>query len=74
MACSYRPLKVHEILDGIVFEGSADLSERTKLNRNILDLCKPLIEEGPGDTIEFVHFSAREYGTVVFVLLRPIFT
>ena len=61
IACSYRILKAHEILDGIVFKGSASLTDRTKLNRSILDLCKPLIEEGPGDTIDFVHFSAKEY-------------
>jgi hypothetical protein len=25
-----------------------------------LDLCKPLIEEGHKNTIDFVHYSAKE--------------
>jgi hypothetical protein len=27
----------------------------------MLDLCRPLIEDGPSDTVEFVHFSAKEF-------------
>ena len=62
MACSCRTLKIWEIQDGIVFKpGSTTLNEMTKLAKDILDLCKPIIEEGPGNTVDFVHFSAKEY-------------
>ncbi|TVY65596.1 Vegetative incompatibility protein HET-E-1 [Lachnellula suecica] len=62
MACSYRPLKTYEILDGIVFRpGSTILNERTKMHDEVLDLCRPLIEDGPSNTLDFVHFSAKEY-------------
>lgn len=61
MACSYRLLKKHEILDGIAFDTSNTiLSLRTKVGPDMLDLCKPLIEEGPDHIIDFVHFSAKE--------------
>lgn len=61
MACSYRPLKTKEILDGIVFRsGSTALNERTKLHIKVLDLCRPLIEDGPSSIVDFVHFSAKE--------------
>lgn len=61
LACSFRPLKIHEIQDGITFDTEgAGLNEETKLGRQIIDLCKPLIEEGPGNTVDFVHFSAKE--------------
>jgi hypothetical protein len=60
MACSYRLLKGYEILDGIAFRpGCTSLNSRTKINREVLNLCRPLIEDGPLDTIDFVHFSAK---------------
>lgn len=62
MACSCRTLKIWEIQDGIVFQpGCTILNETTKLAKSILELCKPIIEEGPGNTVDFVHFSAKEY-------------
>jgi hypothetical protein len=65
MACSYRPLKIYEILDGVSFylgnPGCTILDGTTKLPREVIDLCKPLVEEGPYSTIDFVHFSAKEY-------------
>jgi hypothetical protein len=62
IACSFRIMKVHEIQDGIVLHTrDIELNERTKLRDNkFLDLCKPLIEEGPNNTIDFVHYSAKE--------------
>ena len=41
--------------------GNTGLDDATKLNKAMLDLCKPIIEEGPGNTVNFVHFSAKEY-------------
>lgn len=63
IACSFRIMKVHEIQDGIVLHTrDMELNERTKLrDSKFLDLCKPLIEEGPNNTIDFVHYSAKEW-------------
>jgi hypothetical protein len=62
IACSFRILKTHEIQDGIVFqESGVTLNEQTKLREGFLEQCKPLIEEGPKNTIDFVHYSAKEY-------------
>ncbi|PMD47183.1 hypothetical protein L207DRAFT_448755, partial [Hyaloscypha variabilis F] len=62
MACSYRILKSYELLDGITFDPSnTSLTSKTKVRKDILDLCRPLIEEGPAGTVDFVHFSAKEY-------------
>ena len=71
MSCSYRLLKSYEILDGISFRAAEHISNThrpsctildraTQFQRDVLDLCKPLIEDGPGNTIDFVHFSAKE--------------
>jgi hypothetical protein len=71
MSCSYRLLRRYEILDGISFRaaeqnsttyrpGCSVLDTMTKTKEEVLDLCKPLIEDGPGNTVDFVHFSAKE--------------
>jgi hypothetical protein len=65
MACSFRPLKTFEIQDGLVFTTPDSLlNDETKPNKSLLDLCKPIIEEGVGNTVDFVHFSAKEYESV----------
>lgn len=62
IACSFRLLKKHEIQDGIVLQqNDVELNERTKLVDGFLEQCKPLIEEGPKNTVDFVHYSAKEY-------------
>ncbi|KAH6703303.1 hypothetical protein BKA61DRAFT_636254 [Leptodontidium sp. MPI-SDFR-AT-0119] len=62
IACSYRPLKTYELLDGIAFKvGCTELNSRTKMRKSVLDSCRPLIEESPSNTVDFVHFSAKEY-------------
>ncbi|PVH68513.1 hypothetical protein DL98DRAFT_599456 [Cadophora sp. DSE1049] len=62
MAYSYRPLKVHELLEGISFRSSSLSSDnRPEMKRDVLNLCRPLVEDGPSDTLDFVHFSAKEY-------------
>lgn len=61
MACSYRILKAHELLDGISFDTSlTTLTPKTRIRKDVLDLCRPLIEEGPDGIVDFVHFSAKE--------------
>lgn len=65
MACSTRTLKIYELLDGISLSpGCTTLDRRTKMNKEVLDLCRPLIEDGPKNTVEFVHFSAQEYSSL----------
>ena len=61
LACSCRLMKIHEVQDGIAFHADNQvLDDDTKLSPAVLDLCKPLIEEGPNKTIDFVHYSAKE--------------
>lgn len=61
LSCSYRPLRTYEILDGIVFRpGCTTLNRETKFRKEVLDLCRPLIEEGPSNMVSFTHYSAKE--------------
>ncbi|PVH71621.1 hypothetical protein DL98DRAFT_363413, partial [Cadophora sp. DSE1049] len=62
MACSHRPLRIHELLDGISFRpDNSTFHSRPKMDIDVLDLCRPLIENGPSNILDFVHFSAKEY-------------
>ncbi|KAF8859961.1 PLU-1-domain-containing protein [Acephala macrosclerotiorum] len=62
MACCCRPLKIYEILDGITLRPTCPtLNCKTRIRKEVLDLCRPLIEDGPSETLDFVHFSAKEY-------------
>jgi hypothetical protein len=64
MACSYRTLKIYEILDAIAFRPEYTAPDlRMKMRREVLDQCQPLIEYGHSNTVDFVHFSAKEYAT-----------
>ena len=54
--------ETYELLDGIAFDASmTTLTPESKIRKQILNLCRPLIEEGPANTVDFVHFSAKEY-------------
>jgi hypothetical protein len=33
----------------------------TQVSKNVFDLYKPLVEDGPNGPIRFVHFSVKEY-------------
>lgn len=85
MSCSYRLLKSYEILDGISLRaaehsnatyrsGCTILNKKTRFQREVLDLCKPLIEDGPGNTVDFVHFSAKEYTASLYESQATILT
>lgn len=76
MSSSYRRLKVHELLDGVSIRlDRPALDINSKLSRKVLDLCRPLIEDGPGNTLIFVHFSAQEYDPAGHVFSnRSVFT
>jgi hypothetical protein len=63
LACSFRIMKAHEIRDGIQFHTKGlELNDRTKVKLidGFFNMCKPLIEEGPKNTIDFVHYSAKQ--------------
>jgi len=61
IACSFRTMKRYEIQDGILFHTrDMKLSDQTKLHDSFWELCKPIIEEGPKNSIDFVHYSAKE--------------
>ena len=60
-------MKVHELRDGIAFrKEQVTPDERNRLQRNILELCGPIIEESPGDIVDTVHFSAKELGPAFY--------
>ncbi|KAH6710613.1 hypothetical protein BKA61DRAFT_612024 [Leptodontidium sp. MPI-SDFR-AT-0119] len=62
MACSQRPLKVYELVDGISFRPeNSSFDARPKMDPEVLNLCRPLIEYGSSNILEFVHFSAKEF-------------
>jgi hypothetical protein len=78
VAYSYRTLKSYEVLSGIAFRAAelngsvyrpacTTLNEKSKIHEEVLDLCKPLIEDGPLGTIDFVHFSAKEYDRFLII-------
>jgi hypothetical protein len=54
-------MKTYEVQNGVALasEGGV-LNESTSLHSTIFDLCKPLIEEGSGNTVRFIHFSAKQ--------------
>jgi hypothetical protein len=54
MSCSYRRLRIHEILDGVsIRRDRTSVDGKTKLSRRVLNHCRPLIEDGPGNTLIF---------------------
>ncbi|KIW10370.1 hypothetical protein PV08_11332 [Exophiala spinifera] len=62
LAFSYRPLKVHELCDLVVFQKKhVLLDDNTKLRASVLEMCKPLLEEHGDHSVTLVHFSTREY-------------
>jgi hypothetical protein len=61
MALAKRPLKKFELLDGVTLHrGNSQLNEKTRLWEQVIDLCKPFVEDGPNETIVFIHFTVRE--------------
>ncbi|KAK1728107.1 uncharacterized protein BDZ83DRAFT_149704 [Colletotrichum acutatum] len=57
-----QPMRKFELRLGRVLH--ADLTiidERTKPFPNVLDLCKPFIEDGPGATIVFIHGTVPKF-------------
>jgi hypothetical protein len=66
IACAERPLKKHELQHGICLypdNNNNVVTDGTKPSRRVFDLCKPLLEDGPNDTVRFVHSSVKQYVT-----------
>ncbi|KAL9085448.1 MAG: hypothetical protein Q9165_007598 [Trypethelium subeluteriae] len=62
IAFGERPLKKFEVQAGVsLHHENTVISANSQMSRNIFDLCKPLLEDGPHDTIRFVHSSVKEY-------------
>ncbi|KAI9691529.1 MAG: hypothetical protein M1822_007600 [Bathelium mastoideum] len=62
IAFSERPLKKHEVQGGVTLHRENKvINEETHISRNVFDTCKPLLEDGPHDTIRLVHSSVKEY-------------
>jgi hypothetical protein len=61
IALAKRPLKKFELLDGVTLHrGNSHLNEKTRLWEQVIDLCKPLVEETSSRTIVFIHFTVQE--------------
>lgn len=62
---AYRPIKMHEVVDGIALRpGQTELNKKTRIQnteRDILDICAPIIEISNGGILDLVHTSAKEY-------------
>ncbi|KAL8662378.1 MAG: hypothetical protein Q9202_004773 [Teloschistes flavicans] len=62
---SYRLMSIDEIADGIALKpGQKDLCARNRSqnpDRDILELCAPLLEKSERGTLDMVHFTAKEY-------------
>ena len=62
---AYRSINIHEVVDGIALKpGQTDLSVKNRsqnADRDILELCAPMLEKTEKGTLEVVHFSAKEY-------------
>jgi hypothetical protein len=61
-----RAVKVQEVADGVTLRpGQATvLNKKTRIGniqRDIIDICAPLVERSPGGYLEIVHFSAKEF-------------
>ena len=61
MTMAKRPLKKFELLDGVTLHRhNSQLNEKTRLWEQVVDLCKPLVEDGPNGTIAFIHSTVRK--------------
>lgn len=61
-----RAVKVQEVADGVTLRpGQATvLNKKTRIHniqRDIIDVCAPLVERSAGGYLEIVHFSAKEF-------------
>ncbi|KAH9881601.1 hypothetical protein IAQ61_000327 [Plenodomus lingam] len=61
ICCAQRPLLKHELLQGLAFSKNDAVNDARSIPlAQVLDHCKPFIEERSDSTIVFVHFSVQE--------------
>jgi hypothetical protein len=61
VALASRPLKVHELLDGVCLARAPFILDRTtKLFQAEIHRCEPLLEIDVNGNVDFVHLSAKE--------------
>lgn len=62
---AYRSVKIDEVADGIALKpGQTDLNVKTRSQnpeRDILEICAPMLEKTGDGVLTVVHFSAKEY-------------
>jgi len=62
---AYRSISIHEVVDGIALKpGQTNLCPKNisqNPDRDILELCAPLLEKTQKGSLDLVHFSAKEY-------------
>lgn len=62
---AYRSVSIHEVVDGIALKpGQISLCPKNisqNPDRDILELCAPLLEKTQKGSLDLVHFSAKEY-------------
>lgn len=65
MSATYRPISIHEVADGLALDpGQLILSKKTRSKdpqRDIVEICAPLLEKSSNGVLNLVHFSAKEY-------------
>ena len=65
LCVAQRPVTVHEVADGIALHtGQTVLNRRNRINntdRDIVEICAPLLERSHTGVVNLVHFSAKEY-------------
>lgn len=62
MVYSREPLQSWEICAALVFSvPGQQLNDRTRLEKGVIDCCKPLLEEHVDGRLSFIHFSVKEY-------------
>ncbi|KAF2103370.1 hypothetical protein NA57DRAFT_72345 [Rhizodiscina lignyota] len=57
-----RPLRTYELQHGVTLHaGNTRFDHETRPLRNVYDICRPLIENGPHQTVVLIHSSVKEF-------------
>ncbi|KAI9667637.1 MAG: hypothetical protein M1821_000454 [Bathelium mastoideum] len=64
IACSRRALRKFELLPALALNSEITFPDSNSIPiPQILEICKPLVEERPDGSVTFVHFSVQEFLT-----------
>ena len=54
-------MKKFEVQDAVTLNPeNTSINEDTRVSEHVFELCKPLVENGPNETIRFVHVSVKQ--------------